>query len=176
MGAVIDSNAFQKINDYIAVGAEEGRVALGGEAGDGADGYFIPPTIVADVSENSRLAKEEIFGPVLAFVKARDFEHAEQIFNDTEYGLTGGLFTGSRERDRARQAHLPRRQPVPQPQDHRRAGGRAAVRRLQHERHRLQSGRPGLLAAVHAGQVDYGAAVSRPTNQRTNHRGQYRRS
>ncbi len=98
MGAVIDSNAFQKIKDYIAVGAEEGRVALGGEAGDGADGYFIPPTIVADVSENSRLANEEVFGPVLAFVKARDFEHAEQIFNGTEYGLTGGLITGSRER------------------------------------------------------------------------------
>jgi len=98
MGAVIDRNAFSKIKEYIAVGAQEGRVALGGAAGDGNDGYFIPPTIVADVSENSRLACEEIFGPVLAFVKARDFEHAEQIFNGTEYGLTGGLITRSRER------------------------------------------------------------------------------
>lgn len=98
MGAVIDHNAFNKIKEYIAVGAEEGRVVLGGETGDGANGYFIPPTIVADVGENSRLAGEEIFGPVLAFVKARDFEHAEQIFNSTEYGLTGGLITSSRER------------------------------------------------------------------------------
>lgn len=98
MGAVIDEKAFNKIKSYIQHGQQEGRLVLGGETGDGSDGYFIPPTIVADVPEGGRLACEEIFGPVLAFVKARDFEHAEQIFNSTEFGLTGGLISRSRER------------------------------------------------------------------------------
>jgi 1-pyrroline-5-carboxylate dehydrogenase len=98
MGAVIDKNAFGKIKEYIEVGRHEGRLALGGETGDGSEGYFIPPTIVADAPEQGRLACEEIFGPVLAFIKARDFEHAERIFNNTEYGLTGGLISRSRER------------------------------------------------------------------------------
>ena len=104
MGAVIDKNAFNKIKEYIDVAGQEGRVVLGGETDDGSEGYFIPPTIVADVPEDGRLACEEIFGPVLAFIKARDFEHAEQIFNNTEYGLTGGLISRSRERiERAKQ-------------------------------------------------------------------------
>ncbi len=97
MGAVIDKNAWTKIRDYIDVGQKEGRVVLGGETTEGG-GYFIPPTIVADVPPGSRLACEEIFGPVLAFIKARDFEQAVDIFNGTEYGLTGGLIS----RDRAR--------------------------------------------------------------------------
>lgn len=92
MGAVIDKNAWTKIREYIEIGRQEGRIALGGETRDGG-GYFIPPTIVADVSPESRLACEEIFGPVLAFVRARDFEHAVEIFNGTEYGLTGGLIS-----------------------------------------------------------------------------------
>ncbi len=98
MGAVIDEKSFNKIRGYIEHGRQEGRLVLGGETGDGSDGYFIPPTIIADVPENGRLACEEIFGPVLAFVKARDFDHAEQIFNSTEFGLTGGLISRSRER------------------------------------------------------------------------------
>jgi len=104
MGAVIDRNAFTKIKEYIEVGRSEGRVVLGGEANDGSEGFFIPPTIVADVPPTGRLACEEIFGPVLAFVKARNFEHAEELFNSTEYGLTGGLISRSRERiERAKQ-------------------------------------------------------------------------
>jgi 1-pyrroline-5-carboxylate dehydrogenase len=98
MGAVIDDKSFDKIKSYIEQGGREGRLVLGGETGDPADGYFIPPTIFADVPENGRLACEEIFGPVLAFVRARDFDHAEQIFNNTEFGLTGGLISRSRER------------------------------------------------------------------------------
>jgi 1-pyrroline-5-carboxylate dehydrogenase len=73
-------------------------LVLGGETGDGGDGYFVPPTIIADVPETSRLACEEVFGPVLAFIKARDFEHAEQIFNMTDFGLTGGLISRDRTR------------------------------------------------------------------------------
>ncbi len=104
MGAVIDEKAFNKIKQYIEIGRSDGRLVLGGETGDGSDGYLIPPTIVADVPEDSRLSCEEVFGPVLAFIRARDFDHAEAIFNNNEYGLTGGLISRSRERiERAKQ-------------------------------------------------------------------------
>jgi 1-pyrroline-5-carboxylate dehydrogenase len=91
MGAVIDANAFQKILDYIEIGKQEGRLVLGG--GHGGPGYFIQPTIFADVSPRARIAQEEIFGPVLAVIKARDFDEALEIANGTEYGLTGALFS-----------------------------------------------------------------------------------
>ncbi len=104
MSAVIDRNAFDKIKSYIEVGQQEGRLVLGGETGDPAQGFFIPPTIVADVPEQGRLSLEEIFGPVLAFIRARDFDHAVEIFNNTEYGLTGGLISSDRTRlERARE-------------------------------------------------------------------------
>jgi 1-pyrroline-5-carboxylate dehydrogenase len=102
MGAVIDKNAYAKIREYIDVGRREGRLVAGGDVEEG-EGYFIPPTIIADVPPDGRLACEEIFGPVLAFVKARDFEHAAEVFNSTEYGLTGGLISRDRTRiERAR--------------------------------------------------------------------------
>ncbi len=103
MGAVIDRNAFDKISGYIETGKAEGRVVLGGERGNPDQGYFIPPTIVADVPEDGKLACEEVFGPVLAVIRARDFDHAVEIFNGTEYGLTGGLISNDRTRlERAR--------------------------------------------------------------------------
>jgi 1-pyrroline-5-carboxylate dehydrogenase len=95
MGPVIDKAAFDKIMSYIAVGKEEGRLAAGGN-GDDSKGYFIEPTIIADVAENARLMQEEIFGPVLAFCKARDFDHMMKIANNTEYGLTGALLSNNR--------------------------------------------------------------------------------
>ncbi len=103
MGAVIDDKAFKKITDYIEIGKKEGRLVLGGKS-DGSKGYFIEPTIIADVDPQARISQEEIFGPVLAFIKARDFEHALEIANNTEFGLTGALFSRSRERlERARE-------------------------------------------------------------------------
>jgi 1-pyrroline-5-carboxylate dehydrogenase len=96
MGAVIDENAFQKIQGYIEVGKKEGRLLLGG--GTKSGGYFIEPTIFADVAPSARIAQEEIFGPVLAVLRARDFDDALAIANGTEYGLTGALYS----RDRAR--------------------------------------------------------------------------
>jgi 1-pyrroline-5-carboxylate dehydrogenase len=102
MGAVIDEKAFNKIREYIEIGRAEGRVVLGGETDDGKSGYFIPPTIIADVEPKARLSQEEIFGPVLAFIRANDFEHALEIANNTEFGLTGGLY--SKRRDRLEQA------------------------------------------------------------------------
>ncbi len=104
MGAVIDKSAFRSIREYVEVGKKEGRLMLGGEVDESRDGYFIPPTIIADVAPDARIAQEEIFGPVVAFIKARDFDHALEIANGTEYGLTGGVFSSSRERlDRAKQ-------------------------------------------------------------------------
>ncbi|MEC1522741.1 L-glutamate gamma-semialdehyde dehydrogenase [Neobacillus niacini] len=95
MGPVIDKAAFDKIMSYIAVGKEEGRLAAGGN-GDDSKGYFIEPTIIADVAENARLMQEEIFGPVVAFCKARDFDHMMEIANNTDYGLTGALLSNNR--------------------------------------------------------------------------------
>ncbi len=102
MGAVIDEAAFQKIHEYIAIGKKEGRAVLA----DGAvptGGYFIPPTIIADVRPTARIAREEIFGPALAVIKAGDFDECLAIANDTEYGLTGALYSMDRARlERAR--------------------------------------------------------------------------
>ncbi len=96
MGAVIDENAFQKIKSYIEIGKQEGKLLLGG--GTKSGGYFIEPTIFADVAPTARIAQEEIFGPVLAIIKARDFDDALKIANGTEYGLTGSLYSQDRQR------------------------------------------------------------------------------
>jgi 1-pyrroline-5-carboxylate dehydrogenase len=67
----------------------------GTRATEAGDGYFIQPTVIADIAPNARLSQEEIFGPVLAVIKARSFEEALQIANNTEYGLTGAIYTSS---------------------------------------------------------------------------------
>lgn len=105
MGAVIDSDAFKKIVSYIAIGASEGRVVLGAQRDEANQegGYFLHPTIIADVAPNARIAQEEIFGPVLAVLRAENFEHALEIANGTAYGLTGSLYSNSRDHlERAR--------------------------------------------------------------------------
>ena len=103
MGPVVDEQAYRKINEYIEIGKQEGRLVLGGETAAG-EGYFIPPTIIADVAPDARIATEEIFGPVLAVSRARDFDQALEIANNTEYGLTGSLFSSDRQRiERAEQ-------------------------------------------------------------------------
>ncbi|WP_445613367.1 L-glutamate gamma-semialdehyde dehydrogenase [Geobacillus sp. YF-1] len=95
MGPVIDQNAYNKIMEYIEIGKQEGRLMTGGE-GDDAKGFFIQPTVFADVDPNARIMQEEIFGPVVAFAKARDFDHALEIANNTEYGLTGAVISRNR--------------------------------------------------------------------------------
>lgn len=92
MGPVIDDAAYKKIMHYIEIGKQEGRLMAGGE-GDDSKGYFIQPTIFADLDPNARLMQEEIFGPVVAFAKAKDFSHALEIANNTEYGLTGAVIS-----------------------------------------------------------------------------------
>ncbi|MBR9990415.1 MAG: L-glutamate gamma-semialdehyde dehydrogenase [Gemmatimonadetes bacterium] len=104
MGAVIDEKAFGKISEYIGIGKDEGRLVLGGDvkSPDETGGYYIPPTIFADVDPDARISQEEIFGPVLTFIRARDFDHAMEIANNTEFGLTGALYSTRRDRlDRA---------------------------------------------------------------------------
>ncbi len=95
MGPVIDQAAFDKIMGYIEIGKTEGKLMAGG-TGDDTKGYFIRPTVIADVDPEARIMQEEIFGPVVAFGKARDFDHALEIANNTEYGLTGALITNNR--------------------------------------------------------------------------------
>lgn len=97
MSAVVSEKAFKKICDYIEIGKSEAKLVFGGK-GDSSKGWFIEPTIFADVPPKARIAQEEIFGPVLACVKAANFEEALQIANDSEYGLTGGVFTKNKKK------------------------------------------------------------------------------
>ncbi|MFB5189944.1 L-glutamate gamma-semialdehyde dehydrogenase [Alicyclobacillus fastidiosus] len=96
VGPVIDQKAYDKIRNYIEIGKQEGRLVCGGEAWDNP-GYFVSPTIFADVPADARLSKEEIFGPVVAFTKVKTFTDAIAAANNTEFGLTGSVFTRNRE-------------------------------------------------------------------------------
>jgi 1-pyrroline-5-carboxylate dehydrogenase len=92
MGPVISASAKKSIQQYIETGKSEGRILTGGEPGK-ESGYFLRPTVIADVNSSSRVFQEEIFGPVLAVAKARDFDHALQMANDSQYGLTGAIYS-----------------------------------------------------------------------------------
>ncbi len=102
-GPVISARSYAKVLEYIAIGKGEGRLLQGGAAVETADGgYYVEPTVFADVLPTARLAQEEIFGPVLAVIKSQSFDEALAIANNTEYGLTGAIYTSSREKlDRA---------------------------------------------------------------------------
>jgi 1-pyrroline-5-carboxylate dehydrogenase len=98
MGPVVNQSSEQKILEYIRKGLEEGgRLIAGGRKADGA-GYFVQPTVIADVDPKGTIAQEEIFGPVLAIIKAKDYNHALEIANNTEFGLTGGVWTTNRKK------------------------------------------------------------------------------
>jgi 1-pyrroline-5-carboxylate dehydrogenase len=107
MGPVINKAAHQKILGYIEKGRQEGRQIVGGEALPG-DGFFLQPTVFADIHPDATLSQEEIFGPVLAVIKARDWEDAVEIANNTEYGLTGAVYTRDEEKiqDAKRRFHV----------------------------------------------------------------------
>src|SRR5580658_4153290 len=99
MGPVINEGAMKSILEYVEVGKQEGRLIAGGGKAPG-DGYLVQPTVIADVDSKARIFQEEIFGPVLAIAKARDFDHALELANDSEYGLTGAVYTDNREKIR----------------------------------------------------------------------------
>ena len=92
MGPVVSKGAMKTILDYIEIGKKEGKLLTGGGRAPG-DGYFVQPTIIADVAPTARIAQEEIFGPVLTVIKARDFDHALEIANGTQFGLTGAVYS-----------------------------------------------------------------------------------
>ncbi len=93
MSAVINEKAFKSINEYIEKGKSEGGRILAGGGADGAQGFFIEPTVIADVKPGDTIEQQEIFGPVLAVIKAENFDDALNIANDTEFGLTGALYS-----------------------------------------------------------------------------------
>ncbi len=97
MGPVINQKAFDKITGYIEIGKQEGRLVAGGTSDD-AKGYFIDPTVFADLDPKARIMQEEIFGPVVAFTKASSYEEAIDIANNTEYGLTGAVISNNIDR------------------------------------------------------------------------------
>jgi 1-pyrroline-5-carboxylate dehydrogenase len=99
MGAVINEGSMKSILNYIEIGKRDGRLITGGaRATDAGEGYFIQPTVIADIRPKSKLEQEEIFGPVLVVIKSQNFEHALEIANDTEFGLTGAIYTSSPEK------------------------------------------------------------------------------
>lgn len=104
MSAVINEKAFKTINQYIEKGKSEGGKVLTGGGSDGERGFFIEPTVIADVKPGSTIEQEEIFGPVLAVIKAQNYDEALKIANDTHYGLTGAVYSADEEKlARARQ-------------------------------------------------------------------------
>ncbi|MGC1598045.1 MAG: aldehyde dehydrogenase family protein, partial [Candidatus Acidiferrales bacterium] len=92
MGPVINKAAMTSILGYIDHGKKEGRLVAGGKRAPG-DGYFVEPTVIADVDRKARIFQEEIFGPVLAVSKAKDFDDALSMANDSEFGLTGAVYS-----------------------------------------------------------------------------------
>lgn len=97
MGPVVSQSAYESILNYIEVGKKEGRVLTGGGKDEKAgNGFFIQPTVIGDVDPLARISCEEIFGPVLPVVRARDFPQAIEIANNTVYGLTGSLYSRNR--------------------------------------------------------------------------------
>jgi 1-pyrroline-5-carboxylate dehydrogenase len=99
MGAVINEGSMKSILNYIDIGKKDGRLITGGGlATNAGEGYFLQPTVIADIPPKSRLEQEEIFGPVLAVIKAKNYDHALEIANDTEFGLTGAVYSKSRDK------------------------------------------------------------------------------
>jgi 1-pyrroline-5-carboxylate dehydrogenase len=93
VGPVVNEGSMKSILGYIEHGKKDGRLLAGGKRVEGKDGFYIEPTVFADIQPGSKLEQEEIFGPVLAIIKARDYDHALQIANDTEFGLTGAVYS-----------------------------------------------------------------------------------
>ncbi|MBI5837688.1 MAG: L-glutamate gamma-semialdehyde dehydrogenase [Candidatus Eisenbacteria bacterium] len=95
LGPVVNAKAEKSILAYIEAGKKDGRLLYGGAKAAG-EGYFIQPTVIADIPAGSKIEQEEIFGPVLAVIKARDFDHGVEIANGTDYGLTGSVYSRNR--------------------------------------------------------------------------------
>src|ERR1035437_909207 len=93
LGPVINKGALDSMLHYIEIGKKEGRLIAGGKAPEIDGGYFLEPTVFADIAPDARLSQEEIFGPVLALIKVANFEEGMKVVNNTEYGLTGSIYS-----------------------------------------------------------------------------------
>lgn len=94
MGPCANKGQYETVLEYIEIGKKEGKLLCGGKKIENKNnGFFVEPTVFIDVGENARLMQEEIFGPVLAVCKVKDYDHALKVANNTEYGLTGGVWT-----------------------------------------------------------------------------------
>jgi 1-pyrroline-5-carboxylate dehydrogenase len=98
MGPVVNAKARDTILKYIERGKREGRLIAGGGPVPGTDGYFVQPTVIADIKPDAVIAREEIFGPVLAVMPVKSFDEALAVANGTEYGLTGAVYTNNPEK------------------------------------------------------------------------------
>jgi 1-pyrroline-5-carboxylate dehydrogenase len=99
LGPVINEAAKKAILDYIQQAVSEGgRLITGGRPVETLNGFFIEPTIISEVKPGDTVEQKEIFGPVLAVIRCRDFREGLRIANDTEFGLTGAVYTNSEER------------------------------------------------------------------------------
>jgi 1-pyrroline-5-carboxylate dehydrogenase len=99
LGPVMNKTALTSMLNYIEIGKKEGRLVAGGHAPETAEGgYYLEPTIFSDIKPGGILAQQEIFGPVLALIKVSSFEEGLQVANNTEYGLTGSLYTSDRDK------------------------------------------------------------------------------
>jgi len=108
MGPVVNEKSMQSILGYIEKGVAEGGrlITGGGRVTSAGEGYFIQPTVIADVDPRATISQQEIFGPVLAVIRSDNFEHALQIANNTEFGLTGAVYTTSEDRIAAAREHF----------------------------------------------------------------------
>jgi len=98
MGPVINKAALDSMLEYVETGKKEGRLIAGGNAPETADGgYYLEPTVFADIAPDAVLSQEEIFGPVLAIIKVDSYQEGLAVANNTEYGLTGAIYTANRE-------------------------------------------------------------------------------
>lgn len=96
VGPSVDENQFNKVQEYLAIGQREGKVQCGGarlKGGKYDDGWFTAPTVIDHVKPDARIAQEEIFGPVLAVIRVKDFDQALEVANGIKYGLSASIFT-----------------------------------------------------------------------------------
>jgi 1-pyrroline-5-carboxylate dehydrogenase len=109
LGPVVNKDALESMLSYIEIGKREGRLVAGGTPVQTPEGgYFLQPTVFADIAPDAVLAQEEIFGPILAIIKVADYKQGLAVANNTEYGLTGSLYTANREslEDATREYHV----------------------------------------------------------------------
>jgi len=109
LGPVINKAALDSMLEYVEIGKQEGRLVAGGSAPQTtAGGYYLEPTVFADIAPDARLAQEEIFGPVLAIIKVNSYKEGLAVANNTEYGLTGAIYTSDRDKldDASREFHV----------------------------------------------------------------------